>query len=424
LNDDWQSLESAENPQLPEGSPLPDAEEIPFVDEGFQIDFAIKMTNRYLLEKGVPKVGVRRLHYFIVSLPEPERMVPGRGKKPRPYVNTRNDYDRLSELLVDARIGRRIASKKIVDEKNVALIEMPVRLAANTTWEVSTLPIRELPDLDVDVMPDWDEWVDQINCRPHTSRPVFNNQDYHIVVAIEKATSKQQLKDLCIQYGADLLIFSGQFSVTRVYDVINRARAENKPILLLYISDLDVAGWTMPTAFVRRIIEIYPHDDHKMIRVALTRKQAMHYHLPKAFDPDDKEYEEAKVARFIAESGGRDCIELDALDESILLELLVAELKKYSGNDRDAEEFNVESKRALDEIKNIDFQSMGIEEIHTEYDDVKTEFNEIVLEMKILSERYRNKLDDLNSRKYHIESTVVAAIRGAYGFKEYVWGVS
>ena len=169
-------------------------DEIPFVNCGMQIDFAIAMTNRYLSEKGVRSVGVRRLHYFIVSLPEQERKVPSVGKKTRPYVNTKDDYQRLSELLVEARISKRVASRKIVDEKNVALVAMPDRKDADTTWEVRTPDIPEIPDIDIDTMPTWDEWVDNIRCSPYTSRPVFNHQKYRIVVAIEKATAKEQIK--------------------------------------------------------------------------------------------------------------------------------------------------------------------------------------------------------------------------------------
>ena len=172
-------------------------------DGGLQIDFAIKMMDLYLSEKGVASVGVRRLHYFIVSKPEAERMIPGRGGKPRPYQNTKSQFQRLSELLVQARIKKRADPNKIVDEKNTPLFPMPDRKGSETTWEVTAPRVDSLPDLDVDTLPDWDEWISDISIYPYVSKPVFNNQEYRIVVTIEKATSKAKLKEILSPAVAD-----------------------------------------------------------------------------------------------------------------------------------------------------------------------------------------------------------------------------
>ena len=178
--------------------------------------------------------------------------MPGRSG-PRPYENTKTQYQGLSELLVEARRKQKVESHQIIDEKNIALIPMPDREEAQTTWSVSTFSAPSLPDLYADEMPEWSDWLRDFRYEPHVSRPVFNNQKYRVVVCIEKATSKSRLIEICQQNGADLLIFSGQFSVTRVYDICRRAEEEDKPILLLYICDLDVGGWVMPSAFMGRI---------------------------------------------------------------------------------------------------------------------------------------------------------------------------
>ena len=64
-----------------------------------QIDFAVHHLNRYLSEKGAEAVGVRRLHYNIVSQPEADRMIPTKGGGVRLYENTLADYNRLVELI-------------------------------------------------------------------------------------------------------------------------------------------------------------------------------------------------------------------------------------------------------------------------------------------------------------------------------------
>ena len=59
-----------------------------------------------------------------------------------------------------------------------------------------------------------------------------------------------------------------------------------------------------------------------------------------------------------------------------------------------------------------------------EYDAVKTEFNQIAQEIFSLSERYQDKIADLNSRKAHLEQRVISEIRDTYGFAEHEWSGS
>ncbi len=389
-----------------------------------QIDFAVRMHRRYLSEKGADSVGVRRLHYFIVSLPEHERMIPGK-MGPRPYTNNKNQYQGLSDLLVNARTRGMIPSHQIIDEKNTPLFEMPEREETNTTWEINTPFIRELPDLNIDLIPEWSEWIKGIRISPIVSHPKFVNQTYRIVVAIEKATSKTKLQQLCEYYGADLLIFSGQASVTRIYDVVTRAQEEGLPILLLYISDLDCGGWVMPSAFLDRINEIYPRKDddiqHEMIRVALSRQQATQYNLPSAFDPSDKGYSETQKERFIKESGGRECIELDALDETVLINLLETELKKYAALEEDEQEYTQARQDANAERRSIDLGIVELDNFCEEYKSIRAEYNQIAQDIKDLSAKYRDKINMLNSRKDCIKDQVVQEIRDYYDLEAPVY---
>jgi hypothetical protein len=302
-----------------------------------QIEFASAMITRYLVEKCVPSVGVRRLHYWIVSLPEDQRMVPGRGKDTiRIYQNVKNDYQRLSGLLVDARIKGMIPWDAMQDDKNDDPVFMPDRVPAQPAAYINDWneyePIRiEFPES----FPDFNTYLSEINIEPAPIAPRFVSQSHRLVVVIEKATSRDQLKNICERYGADLLVFSGQLSLTRVNDVVKMAREEGKPIALFYISDLDCAGWYMPQSFFRRIQDIYPSDDHRVFRVALTRDQAKEKNLPPAFDLEDKGYSDEMKTNFRRLSGSDTCIELDALSERDLLTDLVKHLSQYAGLDED-----------------------------------------------------------------------------------------
>lgn len=348
-----------------------------------QIDFALHHLHRYLREKGADAVGVRRLHYNIVSQPEADRMIPTKGGGVRLYENTLADYNRLVELVANARVRELIPFSCIVDEKNDGARFMPARSDFDG-WIEPVLPdAGALPDLQtVDEMPAWREFADAIWFRPVVETvPTFAHQPRRIVVAIEKATSRDRLEALCQRHGADLLVFSGQFSLTRVHDVVNRAKAEEKPVCLLYISDLDCGGWSMAPAFMRRIAQVYPRPDHLLERVALCRDQVDRYELPQAFDPSSKGYSQSQIDRFVGESGGRSCVELDALDEPALLDLLEKALSRHSylADDRAAER---EARRRLrDEADDI-AGAVDLSRFRDEYEAVAAEHDRIAREVR------------------------------------------
>ena len=352
-----------------------------------QIDFAVHHLNRYLREKGADAVGVRRLHYNIVSQPEADRMMPAKGGGVRPYENTLADYNRLVTLIADARVRELIPFSSIIDEKNGAPCFMPARSDFNG-WIEPTLPdAGALPDLQtVDGMPAWREFVEGIEFSPYVETvPTFAHQPRRIVVAIEKATSRERLEAICQHHGADLLVFSGQFSLTRVHDVVDLAKAEDKPVCLLYISDLDCGGWSMAPAFMRRIYQVYPRPDHLLERVALTRDQVDRYELPPAFDPSAKGYTQTQIDRFVDESGGRACVELDALDELVMLDLLGRALARHSYRELDRAAEREARRRLRDEAGEL-YRTVDLSRFRDEYEAVAAEYNRIAREVRAFAD--------------------------------------
>jgi hypothetical protein len=372
-----------------------------------QVLWAVEMANKYLAEKRKNAVGIRRLHYFIVSLPESERQIPAQ-KGLRTYDNSINDYKRLSALLVEGRISGLIGFDKIIDEKNDPIIDMPPRTP--TTIEIQCHPpdLGYLPELTLaSKIDEFDEYLEKAKCRSYYTMGHFKYQPHRICVAIEKATSRSQLERLCQQYGADLLIFSGQFSVTRVNDLIDNAIDEDKPIVLLYISDLDCAGWIMPSSFFRRIGEIYPNTEHIIERVALTRDQAVRYHLPTSFDPDDKSYPEAQKNTFITESGGRECIELDALDEDVLVRLLEDKLKEYANLESDTEEYNKTKEYTETRIDELDKDlDNGLKDFESEYKKLQEDFNPLVEKIEDFQDEIEDEKDEMESKQRELRDKI------------------
>jgi hypothetical protein len=276
-----------------------------------------------------------------------------------------------------------------------------------------------IPYLEVEKIPCWEDFIDRIEVEADVSPPRFAHQTHRIVVAIEKATARHELIRLCKRYGADLLIFGGEFSVTRVGDVVKRAKGEGKPIALLYISDLDCAGWFMPTAFFRRMNEIYPRPDHTFFRVALTRDQTKEHGLPPAFDPDDKGYPEGQKNRFYKETGGRTCIELDALDEDVLVGLLEDELEKWAHIEEDDEEYN-EKREEYEELASKMKEKLDLDlfDLKEEYESAADKFNGIVEEIQDFNREIHERSETAKWRKFDLINKVKKRVNSISGCSE------
>ena len=362
--------------------------------------WAAGMLYRYLNEKCRATVGVRRLHYWIVSLPEDERQIPSVKDTVATYQNTRYWYQRLSELLVNARLKGAVSSDAIIDEKNGEPIYMPPREEGKYGIKPLVPEFGYLPSLGGgEEMPDFDDL--EIGFYPKWDEPMFASQTHRIVVVIEKATSEQALSRLCKHYGADLLIFSGQSSVTRIYDIANQARVENKPVAVLYIADLDVAGHDMPLSFLRRLREIYPHDKHELVRVALTREQAIRLNLPESFEPRGAA---SRIARFIEETGGEACIELDSLDEDDLIRYLRQELERWSALDIDRDHHDARYNELVG-LSDLLESEIDLDDLQEEYDALRARHNSQL-------ERIRQLGDEVRSEQIAIDREATR-IRGA-----------
>ena len=204
------------------------------------------------------------------------------------------------------------------------------------------------------------DFKEAIKIESHFSSNNFSSQFYEMIVVTEKLTVKAIIKNLCLRHGANCFAVKGQSSFTRVREICKKAKRYKRPILLLGIYDLDCAGWDMPTSFMKRVNDIYPHPHHKFIRVALTREQANEYGFPTSFEPDDKGYPQAQKERFYRESEGTSCIELDAMDNLAIKEALREQLELYSGlklDDIQERRFRErEIKRVGQILKNFDYK--------------------------------------------------------------------
>ncbi|UPO70962.1 Topo mini-A [Varidnaviria sp.] len=326
----------------------------------FQKAFPIKSFYAEFPDGTTKKViWLRGFHYFIAVLPKEQRQIPT-IKGTRLYENTKQEYKNLSDIWVKAQLKGLIDSELIWDNRNEFIIERRSRNKVDILDFDYQTRSGYYFSFDINMLRTFEKFKDSVNIVPSFSENRFKNQFYEIIVVTEKLTVKAVIKDICREHGANCSILKGQSSFTRVRDICKKAKKNKRPILLLGIYDLDCAGWDMPTSFMKRVNQIYPHQDHKFIRVALNRDQAKKYNLPASFEPDDKGYPKAQKERFYRESGGTSCIELDAMDNIAIRESLRTELEIYSGLKLDEiqeRRFKKREKKRIGHIlNNFDFE--------------------------------------------------------------------
>lgn len=306
--------------------------QVEWVSDMFKKAFPIKSFEAEFPDGTIRRViWLRGLHYFIATLPKEQRQIPSVRGTRRLYLNAKQEYKNLSEIWVKAQLRGLIDSDLIWDNRNEFIIERRSRSKVSILdLDYSTISGYYF-SFEISMLKTFEEFTKSVKIKPSFSINRFTSQFYEMIVVTEKLTVKAIIQNVCREHGANCLIVKGQSSYTRVRDICKKAKRNKRPILLLGIYDLDCAGWDMPTAFMRRVSQTYPHPHHKFIRVGLNREQAEEYDLPASFEPDDKGYPEVQKERFYRESGGKTCIELDAMDNRVIRESLREKLEIYSG---------------------------------------------------------------------------------------------
>jgi len=248
------------------------------------------------------EVGVhhdRRIHYRLVS-PKHEPFV---GPDGNPYLNTERCFITLTVAIRDARYLGLIPPGAVIDRRNP---EPTIFLAEEEDSDgfISTgtgLLSRSSLDIGEPKL-----WLPRLGFTGPTI-----TQRHHIEVWCEKSTMNDVLMPLGGQYGVNIVTAIGEFSATRCEDLVARAAASGKPVRILYISDFDPAGFTMPVSAARKIEFFAKDGDHDIqVRpVVLTHDQCVGYRLPRT--PIKKT--ERRAARF-EERFGEGATELDALE--------------------------------------------------------------------------------------------------------------
>ncbi len=108
--------------------------------------WAVSMLKKYFEVTGKTQVGKRRFHYWLVSLPESERMIPAKKKGEfRPYKHTQSEYQNIAcGQIADALLAGEIPWDCIVDEKNEEIFESAFTVEGSISTCILMFPIYHI----------------------------------------------------------------------------------------------------------------------------------------------------------------------------------------------------------------------------------------------------------------------------------------
>jgi hypothetical protein len=156
-------------------------------------------------------------------------------------------------------------------------------------------------------------------------------QRYHVEIWCEKTTMNEVFEPQTQQYGLNLITGAGEQSITACVNLVERAQQSGRPVRILYVSDFDAGGVSMPLAVGRKIEHRLQQEgldlDIQVRWVALRPDQVEGYNLPRIpMKPTEMRANEFE-RRY-----GRGATELDALEAirpGELERIVTREIRRY-----------------------------------------------------------------------------------------------
>jgi hypothetical protein len=211
------------------------------------------------------KIHLRGLHYVLVT----DEPVKPNGDT---YRNNATDWKWLQEKAADAaRWLKYIPFDRIIDKRNDAPV-VRVGQRSGQPWPWLSAKV----DIDIPDAADIDPVVGLADFQAA--------QPYRIVMIGEKSSLDDALAPIASSYGADLYLPTGEMSDTLIYNIASVGAADGRPMVVLYFSDADPAGWQMPISVGQKLrafkAGFFPELEFCEYRVGLTPDQVREYGLP------------------------------------------------------------------------------------------------------------------------------------------------
>ncbi|MCG5477475.1 MAG: hypothetical protein KK478_00150 [Ensifer alkalisoli] len=307
----------------------------------------------------------RRLHYIIISQDPPILKPNG-----QPYLNTHYDWKTLASASLSARYLRLIPDGALSDHRN----DPPILNASNPgTYE---------------------PWIhvvgaDQAALAHHTPTnevwppgALVHNlsvaQRCFVEVWVEKSTQNDILVPLARQLEFNLVCGTGETSEILARQAVERALSDGRPMRILYVSDFDPGGRSMPVALARKI-EFWIRDadldlDVTLDPIMLTPEQCELYRLPRT----PLKETESRAAKF-EKRFGQGATELDALEAlhpGELAKIVQTEVCRYIDPTLSSRvrEVNSRYQREVLQVEDEVLEKYDIADIQARYDELKGDF--------------------------------------------------
>lgn len=236
-----------------------------------------------VLEQYNVKMTLRQIFYRLVA----KLIIP----------NTMNNYKALSKWLVKARERRDISEWYIEDRVRQTF-------GSDSGWED--------PEKFIET---YEEWFK--NCWDNFSMPMWTTQEKALEVWVEKDALSRLVSEVADEFNVVTCPSRGYSSYSYVRKGVRRINEHDKPVKILYLGDVDPSGMDIERDLEERLMR-YGAGNITVERVALTLEQIQEYNLP----PMPAKTTDPRLAKFIADTGGADAVELDALEPPILQQLI------------------------------------------------------------------------------------------------------
>jgi hypothetical protein len=192
------------------------------------------------------------------------------------YENTESDWNYLCSASLAARYLDLVPFDGLVDRRNAEPLILAKNVDPDKVFTATCETIGEFAYFDVPEFP----------YLPTLSVHGFDVvQGYIVEVWIEKSTQNDWLEPLCRRRGVNLVVGIGEQSEIRSRELAERASQCGAPVRVLYLSDFDPAGRSMPKAVARKVefaIQKFGFDiDFQLIPVGLTLERCLQYRLPR-----------------------------------------------------------------------------------------------------------------------------------------------
>ncbi len=198
-------------------------------------------------------------------------------------------------------------------------------------------------------MVSWAQWADAADFTQGQlrdflggySRDCLQTQEQRFEIWVEKDTVSGTISSVAATYGIPVVVARGYSSIDYIHQLRNRIEGDERPTVLLWLSDHDPSGLGMSSALLTTLHDEMgvPRPRANLLRVALTEEQIDCYGL-----------EDLGVLKNDARSKGYKgrVVELDALDPEQLQGVLTEAIENVVDLDLREEQRHIEEREELD----------------------------------------------------------------------------